>query len=201
MYAWSSSLTPSSGRYTGTPSLSGGLRYRRGMKSVRLASITKSSICRLNGVRGFWLSCYIPLMGLPAPDWSLESFPRLAGHELCDVYLESVRSEYRIPVIRAVRGVTHVGLKEAKDLVEGKLPVLLFQRITLENGLRIKAEIEAGFFPRHELKEWVTKGGRRRDKLVLRDKTNDPPEGTICCIVSIREYPRGSSPHHQMTDS
>ena len=35
-----------------------------------------------------------------------------------DVVLESVASDKRIAVIKAVRGLTSLGLKEAKDLIE-----------------------------------------------------------------------------------
>ena len=116
-----------------------------------------------------------------------QGFPRLAMYDPYDVYLESVRPEYRVAVIRIVRCVTGVGLREAMKMVD-RAPVLIRESTTLDDAQRVKAEVEGGFFPSLENKEWISKGGRRRSKIVARDKSHDPPPGTICCNVSIREH-------------
>ena len=48
----------------------------------------------------------------------------------------------KIPVIKVVRGATGLGLKEAKDLVEGA-PKPLKEGISKEDAEKLKAEIEA----------------------------------------------------------
>jgi large subunit ribosomal protein L7/L12 len=48
----------------------------------------------------------------------------------------------KIPVIKVVRAATGLGLKEAKDLVEG-VPKPLKQGISKEDAAKLKAEIEA----------------------------------------------------------
>lgn len=48
----------------------------------------------------------------------------------------------KIPVIKVVRGATGLGLKEAKDLVEG-VPKPLKEGISKEDAEKLKAEIEA----------------------------------------------------------
>ena len=47
----------------------------------------------------------------------------------------------KIPVIKVVRGATGLGLKEAKDLVEGA-PKPLKQGVSKEDAEKLKAEIE-----------------------------------------------------------
>lgn len=48
----------------------------------------------------------------------------------------------KIPVIKVVRGATGLGLKEAKDLVEG-VPKPLKEGISKEDAEKLKAEVEA----------------------------------------------------------
>ncbi len=48
----------------------------------------------------------------------------------------------KIAVIKVVRGVTGLGLKEAKDLVEG-VPKPLKTGLTKEDAAKLKAEVEA----------------------------------------------------------
>jgi len=48
----------------------------------------------------------------------------------------------KINVIKAVRSITGLGLKEAKDLVEG-VPKALKQAVSKEDGEKIQKEIEA----------------------------------------------------------
>ncbi|MEZ6123980.1 MAG: 50S ribosomal protein L7/L12 [Planctomycetaceae bacterium] len=48
----------------------------------------------------------------------------------------------KIPVIKVVRGATGLGLKEAKDLVEG-VPKPLKEGVSKEDAEKLKAEIES----------------------------------------------------------
>ena len=59
-----------------------------------------------------------------------------------NVSLESVDAAKKIAVIKAVREVTGLGLKEAKDLVEGA-PKVLKEGVSKEDAAKIKETIEA----------------------------------------------------------
>ena len=58
-----------------------------------------------------------------------------------DVVLTSY-GEKKIPVIKEVRAITGLGLKEAKDLVE-KAPNPIKEAVSKEDGEKFKAQIEA----------------------------------------------------------
>lgn len=58
------------------------------------------------------------------------------------VTLESADATKKIAVIKAVREVTQLGLKEAKDLVEGA-PQTLKEDVSKEEAAKIKETIEA----------------------------------------------------------
>ena len=59
-----------------------------------------------------------------------------------NVTLESADASKKIAVIKAVREVTGLGLKEAKDLVEGA-PKVLKEGVSKEDAAKIKETIEA----------------------------------------------------------
>lgn len=58
-----------------------------------------------------------------------------------NVSLESAAADKKIAVIKAVRGITGLGLKEAKELVEGA-PKVLKEAVSKEEAEKIKKEIE-----------------------------------------------------------
>ena len=58
-----------------------------------------------------------------------------------NVSLESAAADKKIAVIKAVRGITGLGLKEAKELVEGA-PKVLKEGVSKEEADKIKKEIE-----------------------------------------------------------
>lgn len=58
------------------------------------------------------------------------------------VSLESAAADKKIAVIKAVREVTGLGLKEAKDLVEGA-PKTLKEGVSKDDAAKIKSTIEA----------------------------------------------------------
>ena len=59
-----------------------------------------------------------------------------------NVSLESVDASKKIAVIKAVREVTGLGLKEAKDLVDGA-PKVLKEGVSKEDAAKIKETVEA----------------------------------------------------------
>jgi len=59
------------------------------------------------------------------------------------IKLEGFDAASKIKVIKEVRGITDLGLKEAKDLVEGA-PAVLKKGIKKEEAEEIKAKLEAG---------------------------------------------------------
>ena len=70
--------------------------------------------------------------------------PAAGGEEQSEfaVTLESVDQAKKIAAIKAVREITGLGLKEAKDLVEGA-PKTLKEGVSKEDAAKIKETIEA----------------------------------------------------------
>jgi large subunit ribosomal protein L7/L12 len=58
-----------------------------------------------------------------------------------DVVLESVASDKRIAVIKAVRGLTSLGLKEAKDLIESA-PKAIKEGVSKADAEEVKKTLE-----------------------------------------------------------
>ena len=69
--------------------------------------------------------------------------PAAAAEEQTEfnVTLESAAADKKIAVIKAVRGITGLGLKEAKELVEGA-PKVLKEGVSKEEAEKIKKEVE-----------------------------------------------------------
>lgn len=59
-----------------------------------------------------------------------------------DVMLTEIASDKKIAVLKAVRNITGLGLKESKEIVDG-VPKLLKEGISKEESEAIKKEIEA----------------------------------------------------------
>ena len=59
-----------------------------------------------------------------------------------DVTLTGFTTEKKIQVIKAIREVTNLGLKDAKDLVEGA-PKLIKEGVSKEEAQSIKSKMEA----------------------------------------------------------
>ncbi len=78
------------------------------------------------------------MMAAPAAGAAAEAAPEKTEF---DVVLTGY-GENKIPVIKIVRAVTGLGLKEAKDLVEAA-PKALKEGIAKEDAEKLKAEIEA----------------------------------------------------------
>jgi large subunit ribosomal protein L7/L12 len=87
---------------------------------------------------GVTASVGMPMMGMPMMAGGGEE----AEEEQIefDVILTSF-GEKKIPVIKAVRKITGLGLKEAKDLVEGA-PKPVKEGVSKEDGEKLKKELE-----------------------------------------------------------
>jgi len=59
-----------------------------------------------------------------------------------DVVLQGIKDGAKIPVIKEVRGITGLGLKEAKELVEGA-PKTLKEAVSKEEATAMKEKLEA----------------------------------------------------------
>ena len=49
----------------------------------------------------------------------------------------------KIKVIKEVRAVTSLGLKEAKDFVDGTLPAIIKENVSMEEAKKIKEQVES----------------------------------------------------------
>ena len=70
-----------------------------------------------------------------------DSAPVVEEQDEFDVVLVSV-GETKIQVIKAVRGLTRLGLKEAKDLVEAA-PKAVLEKVSKEDAEKAKAQLES----------------------------------------------------------
>ncbi|MHB8280332.1 MAG: 50S ribosomal protein L7/L12 [Candidatus Humimicrobiaceae bacterium] len=82
------------------------------------------------------------MMAAPAAPAAGAAAPAAAEEEKTefDVQLKAV-GEKKIQVIKVVRAITGLGLKEAKDLVDGA-PSLVKEKISKEEAEKIKKELE-----------------------------------------------------------
>lgn len=106
------------------------------MTVLQLADLVKALETR------FGVTAAAPMMVAgPAPAAGGEA-PAAAAEEKTefDVILESAGSQ-KIQVIKVVRSVTNLGLKEAKDLVEGA-PKPVKEAVTKEEAASVKAKLE-----------------------------------------------------------
>jgi large subunit ribosomal protein L7/L12 len=75
---------------------------------------------------------------LPAP----APTPPLFRARQFDIKLKAFDAKNKIKVIKEVRGVTNLGLKEAKDLVESA-PCLIMQKVKKEDAAKILEKLKA----------------------------------------------------------
>lgn len=117
-------------------------------------------------------------------------YPRLAGEELFDVYLQSVRAEDRIGAIRSIFNLRASPLSEIVKLVYGVLgggpQGLIATSRTIEEAVMIKKYVEAGYWT--ALQQRITRSGRRSTRSGDLELVHfpQPPDGETCCTVSYR---------------
>lgn len=109
----------------------------------RIAALTlleaKSLADYLENVHG--IKAAAAAVAVAAPGAAAPAAQAAAEKTEFDVVLTGF-GENKIAVIKVVRAVTGLGLKEAKDLVEG-VPKPIKQGISKEDAAKLKAEIEA----------------------------------------------------------
>ena len=69
-----------------------------------------------------------------------EAAPEVEEQDEFDVILAEVGAQ-KIPVIKEVRALTNLGLKEAKDLVDGA-PKAVLEKVSKEDAEKAKAQLE-----------------------------------------------------------
>ena len=108
--------------------------------SLELAAIGNSTIAALIDKRGriVW-SCFPRLDGDPAFASLLDTGGQAGG--FFDVVLEGFDAAKKIGIIKVVRAATGLGLKEAKDAVEGA-PTKIKEGISKEDAEKLKKELE-----------------------------------------------------------
>ena len=79
--------------------------------------------------------------GVSASDEAAEAAKEDAGPKLFDVKLTGFDAKSKIKVIKEVRSIAGLGLKEAKELVEGA-PATIAQELKVEQAQEIKAKLE-----------------------------------------------------------
>jgi large subunit ribosomal protein L7/L12 len=110
-----------------------------------IASLEKLSVLELveltKAIQDKWGVSAAPVAVAAAPTAAAEAAPAEEEKTSFDVVLTAA-GDKKIQVIKAVREVTTLGLKEAKDLVEGA-PQAVKQGINKDEAESIKAKLEA----------------------------------------------------------
>ena len=110
-----------------------------------IASLEKLSVLELveltKAIQDKWGVSAAPVAVAAAPTAAAEAAPVEEEQTSFDVILKAV-GDKKIQVIKAVREVTTLGLKEAKDLVEGA-PQAVKQGVNKEEAESVKAKLEA----------------------------------------------------------
>jgi large subunit ribosomal protein L7/L12 len=110
-----------------------------------IASLEKLSVLELveltKAIQDKWGVSAAPVAVAAAPSAAAEAAPVEEEKTSFDVILTAV-GDKKIQVIKAVREVTTLGLKEAKDLVEGA-PQPVKQGVNKDDAESIKTKLEA----------------------------------------------------------
>jgi len=90
----------------------------------------------------FGVTAAAPMMAAPAGGGAGggEAAPAEEEQDEFDVILTEVGAQ-KIPVIKEVRALTNLGLKEAKDLVDGA-PKAVLEKVSKEDAEKAKAQLE-----------------------------------------------------------
>jgi large subunit ribosomal protein L7/L12 len=97
----------------------------------------------LQTILGVSAASFAPAAGGPAAGGAaVEAAPVVEEQTEFDVLLTEVPSTARIAVIKVVRAITSLGLKEAKDLIEG-LPKKVKEATSKEDAEEAKKQLEA----------------------------------------------------------
>jgi large subunit ribosomal protein L7/L12 len=88
----------------------------------------------------FGVTAAAPMMGMPMMAGGGEAAPVVEEQDEFDVVLVAA-GEKKINVIKEVRTLTNLGLKEAKDLVDGA-PKPVLEKVSKEDAEKAKAQLE-----------------------------------------------------------
>lgn len=92
---------------------------------------------------GVTAAAFAPAAAAPAgAGAAAEAAPAIEEKTEFDVVIDEVPTAQRIAVIKAIRSLTTLGLKEAKDLIEG-LPKPLKEAVSKEDAEEAKKQLEA----------------------------------------------------------
>lgn len=91
---------------------------------------------------GVSAAAFAPAAAAPGGAAPAEAAPVVEEKTEFDVVIEEVPTAQRIAVIKAIRSLTTLGLKEAKDLIEG-LPKNLKEAVSKEDAEEAKKQLEA----------------------------------------------------------
>lgn len=92
---------------------------------------------------GVTAAAFAPAVGAPSGAAApADAPPAVEEKTEFDVVIEEVPTAQRIAVIKAIRSLTTLGLKEAKDLIEG-LPKTLKDAVSKEDAEEAKKQLEA----------------------------------------------------------
>lgn len=91
---------------------------------------------------GVTAAAFAPAAAAPGAAAPAEAAPVVEEKTEFDVVIDEVPTAQRIAVIKAIRSLTTLGLKEAKDLIEG-LPKTLKEAISKEDADEAKKQLEA----------------------------------------------------------
>jgi len=90
----------------------------------------------------FGVSAAAPVAVAAAPAAGAEAAPKEEEKTEFTVYLTSV-GDKKLQVIKEVRAITKLGLREAKAFVEGELPKPIKENVSKQEAEEIKAKLEA----------------------------------------------------------
>ncbi|MCO5557244.1 hypothetical protein L7F22_010805 [Adiantum nelumboides] len=91
---------------------------------------------------GVSAAAFAPAAGAAPAAAPTEAAPVVEEKTEFDVIIEEVPTSQRIAVIKAIRALTTLGLKEAKDLIEG-LPKPLKEAVSKDDAEEAKKQLEA----------------------------------------------------------
>ncbi|MCO5584593.1 hypothetical protein L7F22_038524 [Adiantum nelumboides] len=102
----------------------------------------RSLVDWLQAELGITAAAFAPAVAAPAGATAVEPVPVVEEKTEFDVVIDEVPTAQRIAVIKAIRSLTTLGLKEAKDLIEG-LPKPLKEAVRKEDAEEAKKQLEA----------------------------------------------------------
>jgi large subunit ribosomal protein L7/L12 len=106
----------------------------KGMTVLELSQLVKTLETE------FGVSAAAPMMAVAGPSAAAAAAPAAEEQTEFNVTLKAVGPN-KISVIKAVRELTALGLKESKDLVEGA-PKLVKEKVTKDEAAAAKAKLE-----------------------------------------------------------